>query len=144
MHRDSFFHEYWLSDHAFRMLWYGLIESTITQTDVCDFHMVFHPYPVIHAARVHEGTAFIGPDGLALRIRGQYYDGGDASVAHSPLTTSAAVLAHANYQTWIANLLWRGDEPYSSDYHQKVMNHSIRLGNPLSNTKKGTLASQSC
>lgn len=125
MHRDTANLECRLSDHAFGMVWYGLIESTITQTDVCDFHMVFQPHLVIRANRVHEGTAFTGPDGLVVQIRGEWYDGGDANLPRSPLTTSQ-IITHRNYATWVATLLWRGRTFIDSDHHQGIMSRTIR------------------
>lgn len=120
MHRNHILHAYRLSDHAFGMLWYGLVESSITQTDVCDFHMAFLSNLRIRPGRVHEGRAFLGPDGLAVVIRNEAYNGGDVTVAASPLS-GAAILIHPNYQAWVSALLFRSGAREDSDYHRRII-----------------------
>ncbi|RDL34484.1 uncharacterized protein BP5553_07612 [Venustampulla echinocandica] len=120
MHRDETNHGRQLSDYAVGMLWYGLIESVITQTDVCDFRMHFQSNLRFRAPRQHHGAAFLGPDSLVVTIRGEPMNGGDATLGVSPLG-GQAILDHPGYPQWISSLLFRGGERYNSLYHAGVM-----------------------
>ena len=83
--RDTTARFHRISDHCFRVLLYGLIKSSITQTKVCEFKMAFRPYLEIYPLRRYASTAFLRPDGLAVTIRGEVYNSGDPSIGVSPL-----------------------------------------------------------
>ena len=119
MARDESLYSRRLSDHAFGMLWYGNIDSAITQTDVCEFRATFKPHLVIRAGRTHDGRPLLGPDGLVVVIRGEAYNGGDATLPVSPLT-GAQIISHPAYSTWLTNLLYAGGTRTGSTYHSSI------------------------
>ena len=125
MHRDHSLHYHRLSDHAVGMLWYGLIESAITQTDVCDFRMSFENNLKFREPRDHDGRPFLGPDGLTITLRNEPMNGGDDSLQTSALS-GAEILNHPNYKTWVSNLLYRGGERTNSLHHEGIIAGTIR------------------
>ncbi|RDL34745.1 uncharacterized protein BP5553_07873 [Venustampulla echinocandica] len=130
MHRDESNHGRQQSDYAVGMLWYGLIESVITQTDVCDFRMHFQSNLRFRLPRQHHGTALLGPDGLVATIRGELMNGGNDSLVASPLR-GQAILDHPNYQAWISSLLYRDGERYSLFYGAFLGDFGAKLFSPV-------------
>ncbi|RDW58648.1 hypothetical protein BP6252_13124 [Coleophoma cylindrospora] len=123
--RDITLHHRRVSDLVVGMLWYANINSVITQTDVCEFRTVFQPQLKLRARRIHEGQPFLGPDGLVVSLRGDPYNGGDASLGVSPLNTRG-ILTHPNYDQWLSTLLFAGGERYDSAYHRALVAKGAR------------------
>jgi hypothetical protein len=126
MHRDASLHNQQLSDLAIGMLWFGLVESVIPQTDVCDFYIVFLPHLRFREPRSHYGRPFLGPDDRVVVLRGEPMVGSnDNGLLISPLN-HIGILRHPNYQQWISNLIFRGGDRNNSLYHAGIMARTIR------------------
>lgn len=86
-------------------------ESVLTKTDCCNFKGAWRPHMNdTNPPPAPSGNPFLGPNGLVLVIDGVRFDGGDATLASSPLrwahlySTPAppnSIVIHTNYNTWL-------------------------------------------
>jgi len=125
MYRDTSLHGNRLSDQAVGILWFGLKECILTQTEVCAFYTVFMPHYISRQGRTHEGNPLIAPDGKVYVIRCEAMNGGDSSLPVSPLN-GHTILLHPGYDAWISTLLFRSGNRLNSLYHIGIMNRTIR------------------
>ncbi|KAH8816096.1 hypothetical protein F5884DRAFT_208324 [Xylogone sp. PMI_703] len=94
---------YRLSDHVVGMLQLAIVTEEITKREADMFVGVFRRGARIRKSRVHEGHAFLAPDGTAMTMFGECYGGSD-HVAAGPWNLDN-VSEHPGYEAWFQYML---------------------------------------